>query len=63
MIDDVFECDDEGAVARRHLAGVVPFEIGGSPVPEIDGFPERIVTWEESPIGSVEFIGEDEFVG
>jgi hypothetical protein len=41
---DGVECDDdEGAVARGELWRVKPFLVGGCAVPEVDGFPERVV--------------------
>jgi len=37
------EGDDEGAVARCELLGVVPFLVGGCTIPYVDGLPEGVI--------------------
>ena len=54
------ECDLEGAVLGGDRGGVIPLEIAGLPVVEVDSFPVGVVAGVESTIVVVEFVREDQ---
>jgi hypothetical protein len=54
------ECDLKCAVLSRNLPWLIPFEIAGLPVMEIDCLPVRVVPRVERAAVDVEFIREDE---
>ena len=43
--------DDEGTVAGCYLLRVIPFHVGGGTVPEVDGFPEGVITLRKISLG------------
>lgn len=44
------------------MGGVVPLEVGGGAVPEVDGPPVRVVTGVEGAAVGVELVRENELV-
>lgn len=62
MVQNLFQGNDEMTIRGGDLPRIIPFEIGSCPIPDIHGFPEWIVAWEESSIRGVEFVRKDQFV-
>lgn len=54
------QSDLQATIPSRDCGGVVPFEVVGLPIVEVDGFPVRVVTGVEGPAVSVELVGPDE---
>jgi len=52
--------DDEGTITCGDLLGVVPFEVAGGTVPDIDGLPKGIITGVKGASGGGKLIGKDE---
>jgi hypothetical protein len=62
MVRDVFHQYAELSPLCGDLLRVVPLQVGGRAVPEVDGLPVRVVPWEEGASFDLEFVGEDELV-
>ena len=53
---------DEVSVSRSYLERIIPLNVLSWQVQEINCFPVRLVTWEESPVGYFKLVGDDELV-
>lgn len=61
-VRDLVHRDNKRAIFRRDLRRIIPFQIRCRTVPNINSFPERIVTGVESASVQVELVGKDEFI-
>jgi len=52
--------DDEGTITGGDLLGVVPLEVAGGTVPDIDGLPKGIVTGVKGASRGGKLVGKDE---
>lgn len=59
----LLDCNDKSTSGSVDSLGRVPLVIAGTPVPEIDGFPVRVISWPEGTTLLLELIGEDKVPG
>lgn len=56
----VLDLDPESTISGSDLAGIIPFQVFGDPVLQVDSFPKGVVTGVEGAAVGIKLVREDE---